>query len=92
VSQGFWGVRRAPPRLAAIHPRPEPYALTSARTDPCGGYRVTGIPTATVTRESWTDEGRNREYIAGVLHVGRTTLYPALAGSRTEEGDSFEYV
>ena len=24
----------------------------SARTDPCGGYRVTGIPTATATHDS----------------------------------------
>jgi len=48
VYPGSWGVRRAPRRLAAIHPRQEPYALMSARTDPCGGYRVTGIPSASV--------------------------------------------
>jgi hypothetical protein len=36
VSHRSWGVRRAPQRLAAIHPRQEPYALRSARTDLCG--------------------------------------------------------
>ena len=32
--------------LAAIYPREEPDALTSARPDPCGGRRATGVPTA----------------------------------------------
>ena len=44
VSQGFVGVRP----FGRSHPSEEPYALTSARTDPCGGCRVTGIPTASV--------------------------------------------
>jgi len=42
VSQRSWGARRAQQRLAAIPPRKEPNALRSARTDPCGGCRVTG--------------------------------------------------
>ena len=50
VSQGLMGVRSAEHHFAATYPRQEPYALTSARTDLCGGCRVTGIPTATV----WT--------------------------------------
>ena len=49
VSQRLVGVRPAEYRSAAMYPREEPYALMSARTDPCGGYRVTGIPTATST-------------------------------------------
>jgi len=32
--------------LAAMYPREEPDALTSARPDPCGGHRATGVPTA----------------------------------------------
>src|SRR5215471_9465023 len=32
--------------LAALYPREEPDALMSARPDLCGGYRVSGIPTA----------------------------------------------
>jgi len=32
--------------LAAFYPREEPDALMSARPDLCGGYRVSGIPTA----------------------------------------------
>jgi hypothetical protein len=47
VSPGLMGVRLAEHRFAAIYPRQELYALISARTDPCGGCRVTGIPTAT---------------------------------------------
>ena len=47
VSQGLMGVRSAEHHFAATYPRQEPYALTSARTDLCGGCRVTGIPTAT---------------------------------------------
>ena len=47
VSQGLAGVRHAEYRLAAKYPRYEPYALMSARTDLCGGYQATGIPTAT---------------------------------------------
>jgi hypothetical protein len=49
VSQGLAGVRTAEYRLAATYPRQEPYALISARTDLCGGYRATGIPTATAS-------------------------------------------
>ena len=48
VSQGFVGVR---PFRVVTHPSEEPYALMSARTDPCGGCRVTGIPTATKRRD-----------------------------------------
>jgi hypothetical protein len=48
VSQGLMGVRRAAYRFAALYPRQAPYALRSARTDPCGGERVTAVPTATV--------------------------------------------
>jgi len=48
VSQGSRGVRIAEHRFAATYPRQEPYALISARTDPCGGQRVTAVPTATV--------------------------------------------
>jgi hypothetical protein len=44
VCQGSGGVRRAACRE---HLREEPYALMSARTDPCGGYQGTGVPTAT---------------------------------------------
>jgi hypothetical protein len=47
VSQRLVGVRPAEHRLAAMYPREEPYALMSARTDPCGGCQATGIPTAT---------------------------------------------
>ena len=47
VSPGLMGVRSAEHCFAATYPRQEPYALTSARTDLCGGCRVTGIPTAT---------------------------------------------
>jgi hypothetical protein len=47
VSQGWMGVRRAAYRFAAMYPRQEPYALMSARTDPCGGQRATAVPTAT---------------------------------------------
>ena len=32
--------------LAAMYPREEPDALTSARPDLCGGRRATGVPTA----------------------------------------------
>src|SRR5215470_17915866 len=32
--------------FAAIYPREEPDALTSARPDLCGGHRATGVPTA----------------------------------------------
>jgi hypothetical protein len=48
VSQGWMGVRRAAYRFAAMYPRQEPYALMSACTDPCGGQRVTAVPTASV--------------------------------------------
>ena len=47
VSQRLVGVRPAEYRSAAMYPRDEPYALMSARTDPCGGCQATGIPTAT---------------------------------------------
>ena len=47
VPQRLVGVRPAEYRLAATYLREEPYALMSACTDPCGGYQVTGIPTAT---------------------------------------------
>ncbi len=52
VSQGLVGVRKAASeypqhRFAAHYLRYEPYALISARTDPCGGCQATGIPTAT---------------------------------------------
>ena len=33
--------------LSVIHPRQEPYALASARTDPCGGRSAMVVPTAT---------------------------------------------
>ena len=48
VPQGLADVRPAKHRCAAMYPRQEPYALTSARTDPCGGQWVTTVPTATV--------------------------------------------
>src|SRR5215469_11986483 len=35
--------------LAAMYPREEPDALTSARPDLCGGRRATGVPTAIVS-------------------------------------------
>ena len=44
---GLNRVRESRLRFAAKPPREEPYALKSARTDPCGGRRVTGVPTAT---------------------------------------------
>ncbi len=44
VSQGLVGVRP----FGRSHPSEEPYALTSARTDLCGGCWVTSIPTASV--------------------------------------------
>ena len=47
VPQGLADVRPAKHRCAAMYPRQEPYALTSARTDPCGGQWVTTVPTAT---------------------------------------------
>ena len=40
---GEWADRL---RLAAIYPREEPDALTSARPDLCGGHWATGVPTA----------------------------------------------
>ena len=43
------GVRSAAQRFAAMYPRQEPYALMSARTDLCGGYGATRIPTATAS-------------------------------------------
>jgi hypothetical protein len=49
VPQGLMGVRSAENRCTATHPRQEPYALASARTDLCGGQRVTAVPTATAT-------------------------------------------
>ena len=51
VPQGLADVRPAKHRCAAMYPRQEPYALTSARTDPCGGQWVTTVPTATVPAE-----------------------------------------
>ena len=45
------GVRGCAALSAALYPSEEPYALTSARTDLCGGCRVPGIPTATATRD-----------------------------------------
>jgi hypothetical protein len=48
LSQGLMGVRRL--CSAANHPRQEPYALTSARTDLRGGQRVIAVPTATERR------------------------------------------
>ncbi len=45
---GATGCAESALALSVIHPRQEPYALMSARTDPCGGCRVTGIPTAKV--------------------------------------------
>jgi hypothetical protein len=45
VSQRWVGVRPAEYGSAAMYPREEPYALRSARTDPCGGCQATGIPT-----------------------------------------------
>ena len=47
---GLNRVRESRLRFAAKPPREEPYALKSARTDPCGGRRVTGVPTATIRR------------------------------------------
>ena len=47
LSQGLMGVRHV--LYAANHPRQEPYALTSARTDLCGGQRASAVPTATAT-------------------------------------------
>ena len=41
--------------LAAIYPREEPDALMSARPDLCGGYRVSGIPTAITNHRDWAD-------------------------------------
>ena len=38
--------------LAAMYPREEPDALRSARPDPCGGHRATGVPTAIANNHS----------------------------------------
>jgi hypothetical protein len=55
VSLGLMGVRSAEHRFTATYPRQEPAALISARTDLRGGYRVTGIPTA--TDQCFSDRG-----------------------------------
>ena len=49
------------------HPSEEPYALTSARTDLCGGCWVTSIPTATATHDDLAPKGRTNEAQASGL-------------------------
>ena len=67
---GATGCAASARALSVIHPRQEPYALMSARTDPCGGCRVTGIPTATVGDRRWA-VGRVARLLQTVHAAGR---------------------
>ena len=46
--------------LAALYPREEPDALTSARPDPSGGYHASDIPTG-ISKSPPTDPGIARD-------------------------------
>jgi len=71
VPQELADVRPAKHRCAAMYPRQEPYALTSARTDPCGGQWVTTVPTATASPKP-------RSVAPAVTVMARQPIAPAI--------------
>ena len=75
VSQRLVSVRPAECRSAAMYPREEPYALMSARTDPCGGYQATGIPTATGLSVTFNSVGGRVPCGTGCSELNRYQRY-----------------